>query len=566
MKNVLTTKAIESLQKHFDLKDISVEWTRPQEVSHGDTATPVCLQISKQVGASPQEIATLLAQDLQGLDEVEKAEVAGPGYVNVWLTPMALLAELNEIDRVCKPQDVRKGEGAVVIDYSGPNIAKPLGIHHILSTVIGQSLINLHTHLGYETVGINHLGDWGTQFGKLAVALQNWSDKPLKECSIDDLFALYVRFHDEAEKNSSLEDEAREAFKKIEQGDPELRAFWEEVVRITVEALNHLYVRLQVSFDHTHGESFYEDKMQPIIEEGKTKKVFTEGNEGALIVEFPEETNLSPAIVVKGDNATIYLTRDLATLRYRIDTFKPQSILYVVDIAQQHHFKQLFATVGLLGWDLPDLEHVVFGRMSFKDKSMSTRKGNILRLEEVLDEAVSRAQKVIEKHGDSIQTDEPKELSEMMGVGSVVYGVLSQNRKMDMTFDWEKVLSFDGNSAPYLQYTHARAKSVLRKAEEEGEMTPVTDISSLSEKERALLTLLLEFPKVLNEARESLMPHVITNYIFSLSQAFNSFYNADPILKAAEPERSLRLQLTAATATVLKTGAEILTIRVPDRM
>ena len=565
MQTVLSEQAQRSLKNHFSVDDVDVEWSRPQDSAHGDTATPVCLRIAKELKKNPKEVAEVVAKDLAELDSVEKAEVAGAGYVNVWLTPQALLEELKETDRACRPQDVRK-EAPVVIDYSGPNIAKPLGIHHILSTVIGQSLVNLHRHLGYETIGINHLGDWGTQFGKLSVALQKWGERSLDECSIEDLFALYVRFHEEAEKDSSLEDEAREAFKKIEENDPELRGFWEEVVRITMEALNHLYVRLQVSFDHIHGESFYEGKMQPIVDEGKKKGVFTEGREGALIAEFPEEKNLSPAIVMKADDATIYLTRDLATARYRIDSFDPQAILYVVDVAQQYYFQQLFASLELLEWELPHMEHVVFGRMSFKDKNMSTRKGNILRLEEVLDEAVARAQKAIEEHGDSIQTEDPEELSEMMGVGAVVYGVLSQNRKMDITFDWEKVLSFDGNSAPYLQYTHARAKSVLRKAEEEGYSMEPGGISSLSEKERALLTLLLEFPNVLNEAKESLMPHILTNYLFSLSQAFNTFYNAEPILKASESDRALRLTLTSTTAAVLKAGAEILTIRVSDRM
>ncbi len=563
MYEPLTKKAEDVLKHSFGVKDVELQWQRPQETTHGDITSAVALQLSKEVSKKPQEIAEELAAALSELSEVEKVEVAGPGYVNIWLTPEALLQELTHTTKACTA-GVKKNF-TVIIDYSAPNIAKPLGIHHILSTVIGQSLVNLHKHQGYEVIGINHLGDWGTQFGKLAVAVDSWGEKPLAECSLDDLLELYVRFHDEAEKDASLEDKAREAFKKIEDGDTELREFWEEVVRITMEQLNVLYGRLHVSFDHTHGESFYEDKMQPIVEEGKEKGIFKEGKEGALIVEFPEESNLSPAIVVKADDATIYLTRDLATARYRIDTFHPQEMLYVVDVAQQYYFQQLFATLEQLGWELPDLEHVIFGRMSFADEKMSTRKGNILRLEHVLDEAVKRAEAVIAEHGDSIQTDDADGLAEMMGTGAVVYSVLSQNRKMNMTFDWDKALSFEGNSAPYLQYTHARARSVLRKSEvEDTELPP--SIGELVEKERTLVGTLLEFARVLEEARAGHMPHILANYLFQLCKDYNAFYNDVPILKAEEPSRALRLALTQCTASVLKAGAELLTIRVPERM
>ncbi|PIR52681.1 arginine--tRNA ligase [Candidatus Peregrinibacteria bacterium CG10_big_fil_rev_8_21_14_0_10_49_10] len=565
MLESLTKKAQVVLRDSFGVADVPLEWHRPQDISHGDASSAVALRIAKQTGKKPREVAEELCNALSAVEEVEKAEVAGPGYVNVWLTPAALLQALNETREACTARVKRSGEQPVIVEYSAPNIAKPLGIHHILSTVIGQSLANLHRHLGYEVVAINHLGDWGTQFGKLAVAMQSWSEKPVEECTLDELLALYVRFHEEAEKDASLDDKARAAFKKIESGDAELRAFWKEVVRITMEQLNVLYARLHVSFDYTHGESFYEDKMQPILEEGKKKGVFKEGREGALIAEFPEETNLSPAIVLKADDATIYFTRDLATARYRIDTFHPREMLYVVDIAQEYYFKQLFAALEQLEWELPHMEHVVFGRMGFADGQMSTRKGNIVRLEHVLDEAFKRAEKVIQDHGDAIQTDDPHALAEMMGVGAVVYSVLSQNRKMNMTFDWEKALSFDGNSAPYLQYTHARARSVLRKADEDVSDFP-TSLQTLVEKERTLVGTLLEFSRILEEARVTRMPHTLANYLYRLCQDYNAFYNDLPILKAEGPSRPLRLALTQCTASVLKAGAEILTLRVPECM
>lgn len=560
----LAEKAKIALCDRYALKELTVEWRRPQNRTHGDAATSIALQIAKNLKQKPQEIAQSLCAAMQEDSSVEKAEVAGAGYVNVWLKPACLLAELEETRRSCVPKKLRKEEPNVVIEYSGPNIAKPLGIHHILSTVIGQVLSNLHRHLGYPTVSTNHFGDWGTQFGKLAVAHRRWGVKPVEKHSIEELLALYVRFHAEAEKDPALEDEGRAAFHDLETGDAAMRSFWSVVVKITKEAIAHLYRRLHVHFDCDNGESFYEKMMAPILEEGKKKRMIVPGEKGAYIVEFPEE-QLPPAVVLKGDGSTIYLTRDLATVRYRVDTWHPGAILYVVDVAQQLYLQQIFATVRRLGWDLPALEHVVFGRMRFADAKMSTRKGNFIKLEEVLDEAAEQADRVIGEHEKDIQTDDRKGLAEMMGVGAVVYGILSQNRKMDIIFDWKKVLALDGNSAPYLQYTYARACSVLRKSEERKFSFP-KEVLELSPHERALIGVLLQFADVLEDARAHRMPHTLANYLYELCQTFNAFYNVDPILKAEGSSRSLRLALTDLASSVLKTGAEILTLRVPERM
>ncbi|MDD5751221.1 MAG: arginine--tRNA ligase, partial [Candidatus Peribacteraceae bacterium] len=421
-------------------------------------------------------------------------------------------------------------------------------------------------HLGFSVVGINYIGDWGTQFGKLAVALKKWGEKPVSQCSVDDLLALYVRFHDEAEKDAVLEDEARAVFQKLEKGDKELEKFLQDVVTVTMADVEQLYGRLHVKLDTVRGEYYYRNAMEPIIAEGIRKKLFVEGEEGALIVRFPEESGLPVGIVRKGDGASVYLTRDLAAVRDRIDTWHPSAILYVVDVSQSLHLQQLFETCRLLQWELPALEHVVFGHMRFADKSMSTRKGNILKLQEVLDEAVRRADGVITEHEKDIQTDDRPDLAEMMGIGAVVYGILSQNRKADIVFDWKKVLAFDGNSAPYLQYTHARALSVLRKAEQKSCPLP-SSAETLSDRERTLMGTLLDFPHALEEACSMRMPHTLTNYLYGLCQEFNAFYNTEPILKADDSAvRVLRLALTSLTATVIKTGAELLTLRVPDRM
>ena len=275
---------------------------------------------------------------------------------------------------------------------------------------------------------------------------------------------------------------------------------------------------------------------------------------------------MPPYLVLKGDGATLYSTRDIAQMRWRIDTYHPEKILICTDIAQQLHFQQLVETCHMLGWSLPSFENVLFGRMRFVDRSMSTRKGNVLELEHVLDEAVKRADTIIKERGEGIQTDDPSGLAEMMGVSALVYGILSQNRKMDMVFDWEKMLSFEGNSAPYLQYTHARAKSVLRKANEESGVPLPTSAAPLTTTERFLIATLLQFPAVLEEARSQHLPHVLAHYLYGLCQDFNAFYNTESILQSADDVRALRLSLTSLTASVLKTGAELLTLRVPDRM
>jgi arginyl-tRNA synthetase len=390
-------------------------------------------------------------------------------------------------------------------------------------------------------------------------------DKKPSQFTLDELLALYVKFHEEAEKDPTLEEQGRATFAKLEAGDKKLRAFWKDILSVTKASLADLYTRLHVSFDLDISESFYEDKMAPVLEEGKKKGVFTVGKEGALIVEFPEELNMPPYLVLKGDGATLYSTRDIAQMRYRIDIYHPQAIYIVTDIAQQLHFQQLVETCKRLQWELPAFENILFGRMRFADKSMSTRKGNILKLEEVLDEAVKRAAAIIQERGEAIQTDDPKELAEMMGIGALVYGILSQNRKMDIVFDWDKMLSFEGNSAPYLQYTHARAKSVLRKAGQSDAALPSTT-NAFTAHERNLATTLLQFECVLAAARAEHLPHKIANYLYALCQDFNAFYNTDPILTATGATRDVRLSLTALTAGVLKTGAELLTMRVPERM
>ncbi len=561
MLSLLSQSAARILKQAFGM-DAAVTWQLPQETAHGDMATSVALQLGKRLGKPPREIAEQLALGLRSHDSVARVDVAGAGYVNVFLKPEVLVGEVRKVREVVEAKPTRK-EAPVIIEYSQPNIAKPLGIHHLIGTALGQALVNLYRHQGYPVIAWNYLGDWGTQFGKLAVAFSKWGDKPIERYSLDELLGLYVQFHQEAESQSGLEDEGRAASKKLEDGDPELRAFWEAVVRITKGSLSALYERLQVSFDLDLGESFYEDKMEPLIDQGKKKGVFTDGEKGALIVRFPEE-KYPPYLILRGDGATLYSTRDLAQMRYRIDTYHPRAIFICTDIAQKLHFEQLVETCRMLGWELPEFENVLFGRMRFADSSMSTRKGTVLKLEHILDEAVDRAREIIRERGEAIQTDDPEGLAEMMGVGALAYGILSQNRKMDLVFSWEKMLSFEGNSAPYLQYTHARARSVLRK-DTAGSM-PALDPCAFTSHERVLMRSLLTIPMAIEDARESRMPHKLANTLYQLAQDFNAFYNADAILHSDEPSRSFRLELVRLTADALRTGLALLTIRVPDRM
>lgn len=567
MSDFLTIAIRDSLQKNCDFACNEVPLQAPAPGVEADIATPIALQISKKLSKSPNEIAALLQADIAQLPEVFSVEVAEPGYINVQFTPQVVWNNAIEAYALGAEVPTRTSEQPVIVEYSQPNIAKPLGVHHLLSTVVGQAIANLYRYSGYNVIAWNYLGDYGTQFGKLAVAIEEFGDgRTADKYSINDLFEYYVRFHEEAETNVELEDRARAAFKKLEDGDSELYAFWETIVRTTKQSLQPLYDRLHVHFDIDKGESFYQDKMAAVLEEGKNSGVFTVGERGALIADLNEEsTNLPPYLVQKADGATLYSTRDIAQMQYRKQEFDPKKVLIVTDIAQKLHFEQLAATCNKLDYLPEQFENILVGRMRFVDKSMSTRKGNVLRLSELLDEAVTKAATAIEEHGDAVQTDDAKQLAEYMGIGAVSYGILSQNRKQDLVFDWNRFLALDGNSAPYLQYTYARAKSVLRKAEHDS-FIDINSVDQLTPKERELLNTLSRWPQIITHARESHLPHLLCTYLYSLSQIFNSFYSVEPILQAEESGRVLRLNLVYLTASVLQRGATILTISLPERM
>lgn len=574
-----------------------------KDPAHGDYATNAAMALSKILKQSPQDIAKKILDNLDKPACFAKAEFAPPGFINVTIDNAWVAEELPKIigkkAPYLKPEIGNKE--TVLVEYSSPNIAKPLGIHHLLSTIIGQAIYNIYDFLGYKTVAINHIGDWGTQFGKLTVAYKLWGDKKkVEKDPIEELLKLYVQFHDIAEKDpgegEKLEQQARDEFKKLEDGDKENLKLWQWFVAMSLKDAQKTYDALGgIYFDKIQGESFYNDKMDDVLEEGKVKHVFEVGEEGALVVKF-ENDKYPPFLVLKSDGATLYGTRDLAAVKYRLSNWNPQKIIYVVDMAQSLHFQQLFETAKKLQWiseENPDqLTHVSFGRMRFEDGSMSTRKGNIVRLNEVLREAVERAKKIVAQKSMDIPEKKHNDLARIIGIGAVKYNILSQNRATDIVFSWDKMLSLDGNSAPYLQYTCARANSILRKASTEkrtekkkggDKQSTLFDAIATSEQsddgqssltspaltacETQLSHQLVKFPEVVYRASMEYRPNIITNYLYETAKLFNTFYHEVPVLQAeSESLRNYRLELTEATKTILKQGLELIGIEVPEEM
>ncbi len=575
-----------------------------KDAEHGDYATNTAMVLGKQLKKNPKDIAELLIASIEKPDYLESVMFAAPGFINFTLNDAWVSQELTKIiDK--KPPYIRPEVGnkqTVLVEYSAPNIAKPLGVHHLLSTIIGQAIYNMYDFLGYKTVAINHIGDWGTQFGKLTVAYKLWGDKKkVEKDPIEELLKLYVQFHDEVEKDQAegaeLEQQARDEFKKLEDGDKENTKIWQWFVAMSLKDAQKTYDALGgIHFDKIQGESFYSDKMDEVLREGKEKEIFEVGEEGALVVKFKDEKGeetLTPFLVQKSDGATLYGTRDLAAVKYRLGNWNPLKVVYVVDMAQSLHFQQLFETAKKLQWTTPEdpdrLTHVSFGRMRFEDGTMSTRKGNIIRLNEVLMEAVDRAKVIVAQKSLHIPEKKHPELARIIGIGAVKYNILSQNRSTDIVFSWDKMLSLDGNSAPYLQYTCARANSILSKAatEKRGEKRKGGDkqftlfdaiasneqsdgpeaAAPKKESEKHLSAQLVKFSEVVYRAAEEYRPNVITNYLYETAKLFNAFYHDVPVLQAeSESLRTSRLQLTEATKVIIKEGLELIGIEVPEEM
>lgn len=549
-------------------KDVVIDLDYPHEETHGDYACAVAMRLSKELEENPREIASKIVQNIEKNSLVEKVDIAGPGFINLTITNEAYSECLGQLMKEIASEKFGRKEKEtekIIVEYSQPNIAKPLGVHHLLSTIIGQSLANILRFRNYKVTSINYLGDWGTQFGKLIYAYKKWGKKDIIEKNpIPELLKLYVQFHEEAEKNEKLEDFGREEFKKLEGGDKENTKLWEWVRDISLKDIEKTYRKLGgIHFDHYWGEEHVREKTEDVIEDGKKKGLLKEGEEGALMVFFPDE-KLPPYMIQKKDGTTLYSTRDLATIREREKMVGNGRILYIVDVAQKLHFEQMFETARLLGYVKKSHPiHVIFGRMEFPEGGMSTRKGKVVLLDSVIDEAVKRAAAKIEEHKSPLLKEEKNTLAEMIGIGAIKYNVLSQNRLKNYTFVWDNMLSFEGNSAPYLQYAFTRTQSLIRKSTEKLSCKP--EITKPEEKN--LLKEILKFNASLDITLEEYKPNLLCGYLFELAQKFSLLYNNLSILSAENAvERRTRLMLTEAVAYVLKTGLDLLGIQVPEKM
>lgn len=532
----------------------------------GDLAFP-CFQLAPQLRQAPAQIAASLAARLELPPLVAEAKVAG-GYLNFYLDPAQLAQQvLGAIQANENFGGANLGAGkTIVIDFSSPNIAKPFGVGHLPTTVLGNSLSRLFAALGYRVERVNHLGDWGTQFGAMMVAYLKWGENdPLREDAIDKLYRLYVKFHREEESQPELREQAREWFKRLEANDPEARALWQLFYDVSLDNFKRTYARLGIDFDHYLGESFYVDKIDAALERVKTAGI-TEISDGALVVNLGDD--LPPCLLQKSDGATLYATRDLAALFYREETYRPERIIYVVALDQTLHFRQLQLVLEQMQSPLAEaLVHVAFGLVKLPEGKMSTRRGQMVLLEDVLNEAVTRVESIIaEKNPD---LDKREEVAWQVGVGAVVFHNLKNGRMRDIIFDWEEVLSFEGETGPYLQYTHARCLAVLRRAgseSPEGGAQSLTGAGLEDEAAQRVLKQLSSFPEAVLRATQVYEPSVISRYLLDLAQDFNRFYNTCRILGEAAEVEAGRLALVEAVALVLKKGLYLLGLEAPERM
>lgn len=548
---------IRVIKKITECPDVELEV--PENENFGDYSSNVALTSVKEKGESPRKAAEGIVKKLKSdkdLSEIcDRIEIAGPGFINFWLKKDALVNNLEQID-IEKENFGKsvKGKGkTVIVDYSSPNIAKPFGIGHLRSTIIGQALYNLYKELGYEVIGDNHLGDWGTQFGKLIYMIE--TEKPAS-LSIDILEKLYVQFHKLAEEDPKLEEKAREWFKKLEKGDMKARGIWQKCVDVSLNEFNRVYGILKVKIDFAFGESYYESEMKGMIENPGIRRRLTQGERGAMVVELDRYGIKTPLMFIKSDGATTYATRDLATIKFRVRKWDPSIIIYEVGAEQNLHFQQLFAAARLLGLVKDDtkLIHTAHGLYLASDgKKFSTRKGKTIKLQEVLDEAIARAEKLGNNSKTAID----------VGIGAIKYFDLMHAVKSDVVFDWEKMMNLEGNSGPYLQYTVARCNSVILKSK----MSPESlqgGYKNIKDEEMLTLRSLVHYPEMIEAAAENFAPNLLCNYLYDLAQKYNHLYNSLKII-GSEAE-NFRLTLTSGVSQVLKNGLKILGIETPERM
>lgn len=558
------------IEEKSGVKGFNLE--EPEVKVRGHLATNAAFLMSKKSGLPPMKTAELLRERLLRGKEAglfSRVEIAAPGFLNFWMSEEATGLAITEIIKAkSKWGRGLKKKQTIIVEYSSPNVAKPMHVGHLRSTIIGDALANLYEALGYKVVRWNYIGDWGTQFGKLTAAYKLWGKKKLIEKNpIDEMLKLYVRFHEEAKSNPDLEKMAQEEFKKLEEGNKENKKLWSWFRKESLKEFDRLYKELGVKFDVTAGEAFYEKALKPLIKRLENKGI-AKISEGALIVPL-EKYGLAPALIQKSDGATLYLTRDIANLEYRLGKYKLHKILYVVANEQAHHFNQLFAIAKILGLDSVGLEHVKFGMVLGADgKKLSTREGKTVILDDLLTEAVKLAYETVASKNPALPKKEKEKVAKAVGIGAIKYNDLSQNRIGDIVFDWDKMLSITGNSAPYLQYAYVRLKSILSKSKiglpaQSGKF----HVKHLgNEADLALIMKLAQFPEVIERSAETCLPSHLASYLYELTQETNHYYETNPILKSGTELRNARLALIKAVAETLKNGLNLLGIKTLERM
>ena len=542
-------------------KPASIEYC---DIKFGHFATNIALANSKELGVSPAQISTVLAKSLANNDIFESVEVQEPGFINMRLKPQLLLQVMQEShDNVLGGlTDLAQGE-KMVIDYSHPNIGKPMGVHHLLSTVIGDSIKRLYRKAGYQVIADNFIGDMGTQFGKLIHAVKTWGDmEKIENNPVPELLKLYVRFHVEAETDEELDESGRAEYKKLEEGDAENRALLKKIQTWSMAEILALYDELDVEFDHFNGESFYEDKIAAVVQLGKEKGIFTI-SQGALVchTDNPDEP---PAIILKKDGTSLYLTRDLARIAYWQKTWSPDYMVNVVDIAQSLQLKQVYEVAAKLNLTKASNIHVAFGRMQFAQGSMSTRKGNIILVEDLLAETKNRVRKQIVELSKDLTPEESSNLVDILAINSLKYNILRQNRLSNISFDWDNMLSLEGNSAPYLAYSAVRMQAIARLSEEKATL-PAINTTSLDTVEVELILQISRATEVFASTASGFDPSNIANYCYELCRMYNSFYHTHRVVEE-DVVLSHRLLINNTTLRVLEACFEVLGLKLPAKM
>jgi len=515
----------------------------------------------------PRAIAEKVVADAPEHPAVDRLEIAGPGFINIYISDSWMLEKVAEVDSDEKLGMPQVGEGhTVILDYSSPNVAKPMHIGHIRSTIIGSALDRLHRFMGFRVIADNHIGDWGTQFGIIIMGYRNFLDKAALEASpVEELERVYVKSYEQSRKDEGWLDQCRQELVKLQAGDEENMALWREFIALSMKEFDHIYKRLDVSFDLVRGESFYNDKLAGTVKLLEEKGL-AEESDGAVVV-FQEEEKLGVCIVRKSDGGYNYATTDITTVASRIDEFSPDKIIYITDERQQLHFKQFFTICDKLGYKTK-LQHVWFGLMRLPDATFSTREGNVIKLEHFLNEAESRAFDIVTESSPTMPEEERREVSKAVGIGAVKYADLSQNPQTMITFTWDKALALDGNSGPYLQYAYARIASVSDKYRErfpEGDLDGA-ELQFTEPIERELAMKILRLPDVLVRAANAYKPSTVADYLYDLAQCYSSFYQNVPFLKAEEGIRESRVKLCGITAKVLQCGLNLLGIETPNRI